>query len=238
MLQPYSNQNKSPHSLWSAAICFFRGEPLARHEFYVSIRRGDGEARGQPHRGGGASHSSAPERRELTTEELKRLLEAARKADRRSLTSGEGVASTFGEWHTLFLIGIYTGGTTSGQQQGGRGTEATPSGRDNKRTTTRGGAAGAARWGRESTAMTRMWIMRFATRQIALPRQPRVGQFCRGHNRTLRRYDALRHELLQSMHCWTCHASICVLSRNVLGVITAGQTYPSAVTIDRVFGNV
>ena len=62
------------------------------------------------------SHS----RRELTTEELKRLLEAARKADRRFQTSGEGaastlltsdegVASTFGEWHTLFLIGIYTG---------------------------------------------------------------------------------------------------------------------------------
>ena len=25
------------------------------------------------------------------------------------MASDEGVASTFGEWHTLFLIGIYTG---------------------------------------------------------------------------------------------------------------------------------
>ena len=44
------------------------------------------------------SHS----RRELTMTELKRLLEAAKKVKVRG--EGEG-----GEWHTLFLIGIYTG---------------------------------------------------------------------------------------------------------------------------------
>ena len=44
------------------------------------------------------SHS----RRELTTDELRRLLEAAKKVKARG--EGEG-----GEWHTLFLIGIYTG---------------------------------------------------------------------------------------------------------------------------------
>ena len=42
-------------------------------------------------------------------EELKRLLEAAKKADGRSLTSGRETASPLNEWHKLILIGIYTG---------------------------------------------------------------------------------------------------------------------------------
>ena len=48
-------------------------------------------------------------RRELTMEELKRLLEAAKKADGLSLTSGEDAASPLNEWYKLLLIGIYTG---------------------------------------------------------------------------------------------------------------------------------
>ena len=68
------------------------------------------------------SHS----RRELTTEELRRLLKAAKEygvrsaecAVRREVRSGEGEMATqhpalstqrTNEWHTLFLIGIYTG---------------------------------------------------------------------------------------------------------------------------------
>ena len=47
------------------------------------------------------SHS----RRELTMDELKRLLAAAKRADQ---AKGDGVAGK-GEWHKLFLIGIYTG---------------------------------------------------------------------------------------------------------------------------------
>ena len=49
------------------------------------------------------SHS----RRELTMSELKRLLEAAKKCGERA--NGQDACSTSGEWHTLFLIGIYTG---------------------------------------------------------------------------------------------------------------------------------
>ena len=63
------------------------------------------------------SHS----RRELTTDELRRLLEAAKKVkvegegEQRnlsscsSLTSGQETASPFNEWYRLILIGIYTG---------------------------------------------------------------------------------------------------------------------------------
>ena len=54
------------------------------------------------------SHS----RRELTMEELKRLLDAAKKVDCpscASLTSGKDSASPLNEWYKLMLIGIYTG---------------------------------------------------------------------------------------------------------------------------------
>ena len=53
------------------------------------------------------SHS----RRELTMSELKRLLEAAKRVDGKTLTSGEDAASPLGssEWYKLILIGIYTG---------------------------------------------------------------------------------------------------------------------------------
>ena len=42
-------------------------------------------------------------------EKRKRLLEAAKNADGRSLTSGRETASPLNEWHLLILIGIYTG---------------------------------------------------------------------------------------------------------------------------------
>ena len=52
------------------------------------------------------SHS----RRELTMPELKRLLEEAKKVKGCGTgANGQDARSTCGEWHTLFLIGIYTG---------------------------------------------------------------------------------------------------------------------------------
>ena len=54
------------------------------------------------------SHS----RRELTMDELRRLLEAAKKVKSSScasLTSGKDSASPLNEWYKLMLIGIYTG---------------------------------------------------------------------------------------------------------------------------------
>ena len=52
------------------------------------------------------SHS----RRELTMSELKQLLEEAKKVKGCGTgANGQDARSTCGEWHTLFLIGIYTG---------------------------------------------------------------------------------------------------------------------------------
>jgi len=48
-------------------------------------------------------------RRELTMDELKRLLEAAKKKVERRGGGGEGGEGGSGEWYVLFLIGIYTG---------------------------------------------------------------------------------------------------------------------------------